>query len=116
MFEAEEGEGILAEQHHGACRCWRGGIPGAAPAQGVLCGAARRPLCQALSSPTQGHEKTFLLSSGKYQGTVKSHLGWRSLSQGSVCAQSCIFASLSPKSGSVADHNSCGELEFPKAL
>lgn len=44
-----------------------------------------------------------------------SHLGWRSSSQGNVCAQSCIFALLSPKSGRAADHNSCGELEFPEA-
>lgn len=30
-----------------------------APAQGLLCGAALRPLRQPLSSPTPGHEKTF---------------------------------------------------------
>lgn len=41
-------------------RCWRGGMWWAAPAQGELCGAAHRPLHQALCSPTQGQEKTFL--------------------------------------------------------
>lgn len=45
-----------------------------------------------------------------------SCLGWRFLSEGNGCAQSCVFPSLSPKSGKAAGYKSCRGWSFLRLL
>lgn len=89
-------------------------MPWVAPAQGVLCGAAHRPLHQALSSPTQGHEKTFLAVQWKIPRKCFCPTKAGDPRHGGMSVLGAAL--LSPKLERAVGHNSCGRLEFPAAL
>lgn len=101
MFGA--GEGILAEQQMLAGR----NVVGGPSTRGAVWGSTQAASPGSLLTHSRSGEDLPCCPVENIKEAFMSHFGWKSLSQGNVCAQSCTFASLSPKSWRAAAY-SCG--------